>query len=115
MCATYERTSARRMRGWSRVCLRSCHDGGQQMALDLHDEPFYGKTPELRTYACRGGAKEGTTHFYRIATLYVLWRQVRVTLAMTYLLPEDNNLNLLQPFPHPIPPLSLSPAAPYIA
>jgi hypothetical protein len=36
---------------------------GREMALDWHDEPFWGKTPELRTYACRGEASEGTTHF----------------------------------------------------
>jgi hypothetical protein len=69
---------------------------GCEMALDLHDEPFYGKTPELRTYACRGEAKEGTTYFYRVATLYVMWRAVRVTLAMTYVLPEDSNLSVVQ-------------------
>jgi len=69
---------------------------GREMALDLHDEPFYGQTLELRTYACRGAAKEGTTHFYRVATLYVMWRAVRVTLAMTYVLPEDNNLSVVQ-------------------
>jgi len=69
---------------------------GREMALDFHDEPFYGKTPELRTYACRGEAKEGTTYFYRVASLYVMWRQVRVTLAITYVLPEDSNLSVVQ-------------------
>jgi len=69
---------------------------GLEMALDMHDEPFYGKTPELRTYACRGKAKEGTTYFYRVATLYVIWRAVRVTLAMTSGLPEDSNLSVVQ-------------------
>src|SRR5260370_34784380 len=69
---------------------------GREMALDLHDEPFYGKTPELRTYACRGATKEGTTYFYRVATLYVIWRAVRVTLAMTYVLPEDSTLSVVQ-------------------
>jgi hypothetical protein len=68
---------------------------GLEMAIDLHDEPFYGKTPELRTYACRGEAKEGTTYFYRVASLYVIWRQVRVRLAMTYVLPEDSNLSVV--------------------
>ena len=34
---------------------------GREMALDLHDEPFYGQTPELGTYAVRGAAKAGTT------------------------------------------------------
>ena len=42
---------------------------GCEMAIDYHDEPFYGKTAELRSYACRSEAKEGTTHFYRIASL----------------------------------------------
>jgi hypothetical protein len=69
---------------------------GREMALDWHDEPFYGKTPELRRFACRGAAKEGATHFYRIASLYVIWRQVRVTLALTYVLPEDSNLVVVQ-------------------
>ncbi len=69
---------------------------GREMALDLHDEPFYGHTPELRTYACRGEAKEGTTYFYRVASLYVMWRQVRVTLVVTYVLPEDSNLSVVQ-------------------
>src|SRR5258708_10136048 len=69
---------------------------GREMALDFHDEPFYGKNPELRTYACRGEAKDGTTHFYRIASLYVMWRSVRVTLAMTYVLPEDSHLSVVQ-------------------
>jgi hypothetical protein len=69
---------------------------GREMALDMHDEPFYGKTPELRLYACRGEAKEGTTYFYRVATLYVIWRAVRVTLAITYVLPEDSNLSVVQ-------------------
>jgi hypothetical protein len=69
---------------------------GREMALDLHDEPFYGKDLELRTYACRGKAKEGTTHFYRIASLYVMWGAVRVTLAITYVLPEDSHLSVVQ-------------------
>lgn len=36
---------------------------GCEMALDYHDEPFWGKTAELRTYSCGGKAKEGTTRF----------------------------------------------------
>ena len=64
--------------------------GGLEVAIDTHDEPFYGKTPELRTYTCRGAAKDGTTHFFRIASAYVIWREVRLTLALTYVLPEDD-------------------------
>jgi hypothetical protein len=67
-----------------------------EAACDFHDEPFYGKTPELRTYACRSKAKKGTTHFFRIASAYVIWRQVRLTLAVTYVLPEDTPLDVLK-------------------
>jgi hypothetical protein len=67
-----------------------------EVAFDFHDEPFYGKTPELRTYTCRGKAKKGTTHFFRIASAYVIWRQVRLTLAVTYVLPEDTSLDVLK-------------------
>jgi putative transposase len=63
--------------------------GGLEVAIDTHDEPFYGKTLELLTYTCKGRAQDGTTHFFRIASAYVLWREVRLTLALTYVLPED--------------------------
>jgi putative transposase len=69
---------------------------GLDIAMDWHDEPFYGKTPELRTYVCRSQAKQGTTRFFRIATAYLMWRDVRLTLAMTYVLPEHSTLDVVQ-------------------
>jgi putative transposase len=69
---------------------------GLEMAIDFHDEPFYGKTEPLQGYTCRGEAQEGTTHFWRIASLYVIWRQVRITLALTYVLPTHSVLSVLQ-------------------
>jgi IS4 transposase len=64
--------------------------GGLEVAMDTHEEPFYGKTPELRAYTCKSRAKDGTTRFFRIASAYVIWREVRLTLALTYVLPEDS-------------------------
>ena len=64
--------------------------GGLEVAIDTHDEPFYGKTAELLTYTCKTRAKAGTTHFFRIASAYVIWREVRLTLALTYVLPGDD-------------------------
>lgn len=64
--------------------------GGLEVAIDTHDEPFYGKTCELLTYTCSGQAKTGTTHFFRMASAYVIWREVRLTLALRYVLPEDD-------------------------
>ena len=53
-----------------------------EVAIDFHDEPFYGKQEALRKVTCNGQAKKGTTHFVRIATAYVIWKQVRLTLAV---------------------------------
>ena len=69
---------------------------GLEMAIDFHDEPFYGKSAALRAYTVRGEAREGTTYLWRIATLYVIWRGVRVTLALTYVLPTEKTLTILQ-------------------
>jgi putative transposase len=68
---------------------------GLDIAIDWHDEPFYGQTPELRTYVCRSQAKQGTTRFFRIATAYLMWREVRLTLAITYVLPEHSTLEVV--------------------
>ena len=66
------------------------------LAADLHDEPFYGKTGGLLAFACRGEAKEGTTYFYRVATLYHVHKGVPTTLAVTFVLPSDTMLAVLQ-------------------
>ena len=60
-----------------------------QIAIDLHDEPFYGHTPELSAYTCRGPARKGTTRFFRLATAYVIFKDMRMTLAMLFVRPED--------------------------
>jgi hypothetical protein len=67
-----------------------------EVAIDFHDEPFYGKQPGLREVTCAGQAKKGTTHFIRIASAYVIWRQVRLTLALRYVLPDENTLDMLK-------------------
>jgi hypothetical protein len=63
--------------------------GGLEVAIDTHDEPFYGKTPALRAYTCHTRAQAGTTHFFRIASAYVIWKDVRLTLALRYVLPDE--------------------------
>jgi putative transposase len=67
-----------------------------EIAIDFHDEPFYGKQAGTRQVTCAGQAKKGTTHFIRIATAYIIWRQVRLTLAVRYVLPEDATLEILK-------------------
>lgn len=60
-----------------------------EIAVDLHDEPFYGHSPELLAYTCRGAASKGTTRFFRLATAYVIFKDMRLTLAVLFVRPED--------------------------
>ena len=55
-------------------------------------EPYYSKSEALHAYTCRGKAHEGTTYFWYIGRLYMMWREVPVTLALTYVLPKESGL-----------------------
>ena len=59
------------------------------IAFDFHDEPFYGHSSELVAHTCRGQAKKGTTRFFRLATAYVIFKDMRFTLALLFVRPED--------------------------
>ena len=61
----------------------------QDIAIDLHGRPRYGKTPQEEGLWLRGKAKDGTTRFYRVATAYVMLNGLRVTLAICFFLPGD--------------------------
>jgi putative transposase len=67
-----------------------------EVAIDFHDEPFYGKQAQWCAVTCSGQAKKGTTHFIRIASAYVIWRQVRLTIALRYVLPDETALDILK-------------------
>jgi len=69
---------------------------GLEGAIDFHDEPFYGQDAELRAVTCRGRAQKGTTRFVRTASAYVVYRQLRLTLAVTFVLPEDSTLDVVK-------------------
>lgn len=56
----------------------------QERAIDLHEQPFYGKDDQLLTYASRSKAKAGTTYVYRMASIYLMLKGVRVTLAVVF-------------------------------
>jgi putative transposase len=60
-----------------------------EIAIDLHDEPFYGHTPELVALTCGGQAHKGTTRFFRVATAYVIFKEMRLTLGLLFVRPED--------------------------
>jgi len=60
-----------------------------EIAIDLHDEPFYGHSPELLALTCGGRAHKGTTRFFRVGTAYVIFKNMRLTLGLLFVRPED--------------------------
>lgn len=73
-----------------RVFRRKC-----DIAIDFHDRPYYGKTPQKKGLWVRGKAKNGTTRFYRVATAYVVLEGLRVTLAVGFFLPANTTVTML--------------------
>lgn len=68
----------------------------QDIAMDFHDRPYYGKTPQEEGLWVRGRAKDGTTRFYRIATAYIILNGLRFTLGICFVLPEDTTVGVLE-------------------
>jgi hypothetical protein len=68
---------------------RALHKRTVEVAFDEHDEPCYGKSAALLAFARRSRAVQGTTRFFRIASAYIIYRQLRLTLAVTFVLPGD--------------------------
>ncbi len=60
-----------------------------EIAIDLHDEPFYGHSPELLALTCGGKAHKGTNRFFRVATAYLIFKDMRLTLGLLFVRPED--------------------------
>src|SRR5262245_14900713 len=67
----------------------------QEVAIDYHDRPYYGKGAQDQELWVRGKAKDGTTRFYRVATAYLVLNGLRVTLALHFVLPADDTLKVL--------------------
>ena len=67
----------------------------RDVAIDLHDRPYYGTSPQAEGGWVRGEAKAGTTYFYRLATAYVMLNGLRVTVALRFVRPEDDMVSIL--------------------
>jgi len=68
----------------------------QDIAMDLHDRPYYGKTSQEEGLWVGGKAKSGTTRFYRVATAYVIYNGLRATLALRFCLPTDSVVGVVK-------------------
>lgn len=67
----------------------------RDVAIDFHDQPYYGKTAQAEGLWVRGRARDGTTRFYRVAIAYVMLNGLRVTLALRFVLPGDSTVTVL--------------------
>lgn len=74
---------------------RRVHRQAQEVAIDYHDRPYYGKGEQAQELWVRGKAKDGTTRFYRVATAYLVLNGLRVTLALHFVLPDDDTVRVL--------------------
>jgi putative transposase len=86
----------------------------QEVAIDFHDEPYYGKQPQASGGWIRAQRRGGTTRFYRIATAYVIHRQMRLTLAMRQVRPEDTHLTVLKYLLRQVRATQVQPASLYL-
>lgn len=68
----------------------------RDVAFDFHDQPYYGKTSQEQGLWIRAQAQDGTTHFYRIATAYVMLHGLRVTLALHFVLPGEETVEIVK-------------------
>jgi hypothetical protein len=74
---------------------RRVHRHAQEVAIDYHDRPYYGKGEQAQELWVRGKAKDGTTRFYRVATAYVVLNGLRLTVALHFVLPDEDPVSVL--------------------
>jgi hypothetical protein len=67
-----------------------------KVAIDLTFIPYHGQAAQDPNEIRRGQAKSGTTHFHCYATAYVIRKNKRVTLALTYVQAEDSLVEVLE-------------------
>lgn len=70
--------------------------GWHKVAMDLTLIPYHGQAARDPKEIRRGRAKSGTTHFHCYATAYVIKKNKRVTLALTYVQANDTLIEVLE-------------------
>lgn len=66
-----------------------------KVAVDLHQQPYYGR-PEKQEDLRAGPHKAGTHRFHTYATLYIIRRKRRVTLALGFVPEEEKMVEVLR-------------------
>ncbi len=60
-----------------------------EVAIDFHDQSYYGKSDQAEGLWVGAEAKNGTTKVYRVATIYVIKKGHRLTLGIKFVLPDE--------------------------
>jgi hypothetical protein len=66
------------------------------MAIDTSQICYYGKPGKSIKELCRGKRKQGTSRFHCYATLCIIHRGERYTIALTYVWKRDSNAQIVQ-------------------
>ena len=66
------------------------------VAIDLTELPYHGQDAEDDPFVRRGRAKSGTTHFYVFATLYVVKKNRRYTLAIVLMRQDEKAQDVVE-------------------
>ncbi len=60
-----------------------------EVAIDFHDQCYYGKSDQAEGFWVGAEAKNGTTKVYRVATIYVIKKGHRLTLGIKFVVPDE--------------------------
>lgn len=66
------------------------------VAIDMTELPYHGQGAEDDPFVRRGRAKSGTTHFYVFATLYVVKKNRRYTLAIVLMRQDEKAQDVVE-------------------
>lgn len=75
---------------------KALRKGPQRLAIDLHEVPYHGQPQQERAEICRSKPKCGTSHFHAYATVYVIRKGHRFTLALTWVRQNDTMPEVLK-------------------
>lgn len=75
---------------------KSLRKKAQRLAVDLTEIPYHGEPDQAKEEVRPGKAKRGTSRFHTYATIYVVQRGERFTLALTYVSRDDSLTDVLE-------------------
>ncbi len=67
-----------------------------EMAIDFHDQSYYGKLEQSAGLWVGAEAKNGTTKVYRVASLYVIKNGHRLTLGIKFVVPDETAQEIVE-------------------